>query len=379
MIPYGHQSIDDDDIQAVTAVLRSEWLTQGPTVLEFEQALARYCGARYAVVTSSGTAALHAAFHAAGLGSSDEFITSPITFPATSNVGLWQGAKPIFVDIDQHTGNIDPSLIERKLSKRTKAIVPIDFAGRPARMQEIQDIARSYKLTVIEDACQALGASYRGRKIGSISDLTVFSFHPVKSITTGEGGAVLTNSEAYYRTLKRFITHGVEREKFVNESHGEWYFEMQELGLNYRLSEIHSALGVSQLKKLDTFLSARRAIAHRYHEAFKNSDLIDIPPADADDSQSSWHLYVIRFKLLANRRRGLFSRLRKAGIGVQVHHMPVYLHPYYQSLGYRQGLCPNAEAWYASALSLPIFPSLTKQEQDSVIAAVSKVIAEVIA
>ncbi|MBI5728523.1 MAG: UDP-4-amino-4,6-dideoxy-N-acetyl-beta-L-altrosamine transaminase [Candidatus Magasanikbacteria bacterium] len=371
MIPYGRQTIDEADIAAVVEVLRSDWLTQGPKVAEFEEALAAYCGARYAVAVANGTAALHAAFVAAGIGPGNEFITSPITFPATSNVGLWQGARPVFVDIDPATGNIDPTGIEPAITKKTKAIVPIDYTGRPVNLSAIRAIAEEHGLPVIEDACQALGAEFGKYKIGSRSAYTVFSFHPVKSITTGEGGAILTNDERAYRLMKRFITHGVERQRFSSAPPGEWYFEMQLLGQNYRLTDIQSALGLSQLKKLDVFIAARREIANRYTRALADLPFIATPPADTDECRSAWHLYVIRVRAgLAGKRDEAFRRLRAAGIGVNLHHIPVYLHPYYRQLGFAPGLCPRAERFYEEIISLPLYPTLSLSDQKRVIDAV---------
>jgi len=368
MIPYGHQYVDNDDIEEVIKVLKSDWLTQGPKVHEFEKALADYCGIKYAVVVSNGTAALHAAYCAVGLKSNDEFITSPITFPATSNAGLWQNGKPVFVDVELKTGNINPDLIEEKITNKTKVIVPVDFAGRPVDLEKIKKIAKKYNLIVIEDACQALGASYNGKKIGSISDLTVFSFHPVKSITTGEGGAVLTNNEDYYKRIKRFITHGIEKKDFIYEPDGDWYFEMQDLGQNYRLTDFQCALGLSQLRKLNKFIEKRRLLVERYNQAFQNYKNIQIPIFDSYETKSAWHLYVLRLQgELVGRKAEIFRKLREKGVGVQVHHIPVYLHPYYQNLGYQKGLCPQAEKFYESAISLPLYPSLSEDEQDEVI------------
>lgn len=363
MIQYGHQYIDQDDVDAVVAVMKGDWLTQGPKIEEFEKALAEYCGASYAVAVTNGTAALHAAYAAVGLSSGDEIITSPMTFAATANAALWQGAHPVFVDIDTKTGNIDPSLIEGKITEKTKVIVPIDYTGRPAELGIIREIARAHNIVVVEDACQALGALYNGNLIGSISDLTAFSFHPVKSITTGEGGAVLTDNEDWYKTMKKFVTHGMIKS------------EQQMLGQNYRLTDIQCALGISQMKKLDRFIDKRRVIAKRYHEALSDIPYVSLPPADTELIQSAWHLYVIRFATpLVKKKAEIAARLRDNGVGTQVHHIPVYFHPYYNLLGYQIGLCPNAETWYDAALSIPIHPNLTDAEQEMVIGAIKKTV-----
>ena len=367
MIPYSHQSIDEEDIKAVEDVLKSDWLTQGPKILEFENALASYCDAKYAVVFSNGTAALHAAYFASGLKRDDEFITSPLTFAATANAGLYLGAKPVFADVDEN-GNLDPKEVEKKIGKNTKMIAVVDYTGRPAKLDEFKKIARKNNLVLIEDACHALGAEYGGKKIGSVSDMTVFSFHPVKSITTGEGGAVLTNNEDYLKKLKLFRTHGITKEnlKFKKKNDGDWYYEMQELGFNYRMTDIQATLGISQLKKLNDFIRKRKKIAGKYKAALKSlSDYLILPVEDKIHF-SAWHLYTIRLKN-KKRRLEVFEKLKKAGIGVQVHYIPVYYHPYYQKLGYKKGLCPKAEQFYESVISLPIFPLLKKQEQSFVI------------
>lgn len=375
MIPYSRQLVEDDDIAAVVEVLRSDYLTQGPRIMEFEDKLAHYCGAKYAVVVANGTAALHTAYYAAGLQTDDEIISSSITFPATTNAALWQGAKPVFVDVEENTGNIDANLIEEKITAKTKAIVPIDYTGRPANLDKIIAIAKKHNLIVVEDACQALGASYSGKKIGSISDLTVFSFHPVKSITTGEGGAILTNNEEYYKKMKRFVTHGVIKKDFINESPGEWYFEMQILGMNYRLTDLQCALGISQLKKVDRFVERRQEIVNKYHQAFADNKNIDLPPLDTVDAKSAWHLYVIKLNGdLVDKRSEVFKRLKNFGIDVNVHHIPVYYHPYYEQLGYRRGICPKAEKYYEMIVSLPIYPGLTEEQQDFVIKSIIKVL-----
>ncbi len=374
MIPYGHQSIDDDDIQAVLDVLRSDYLTQGPKVEEFEKKLAEYCGAKYAVVVSNGTTALHAAYFAIGLKDGDEFITSAMTFPATSNAGIWQGGKPVFVDIDPMTGNINVDLIEEKINKKTKAIVPIDYTGRPVDLDKIKELAEKYNLVVIEDACQSLGASYKGKKIGSISDLTVFSFHPVKSITTGEGGAIITNNEAFYKRMKLFITHGITKVN-LDKSFGAWYFNMVELGQNYRLTEFQCALGENQLKKLDSYVNKRIELAKIYNNNFKDLEEISIPLDNDGKYSSAWHLYVIRLnKKLSAKRSEIFDELRAQGIGVQVHHIPLYMHSYYKGLGYIGDNLPNTQNWYNSIISLPLYPGLTTEDQEYVIKTVRRIV-----
>jgi UDP-4-amino-4,6-dideoxy-N-acetyl-beta-L-altrosamine transaminase len=381
-IPYGRQSVEEDDIQAVVDVLRSDWLTQGPTVDAFEEALAAYCGARYAVACASGTAALHLAYQTAGVRAGDLVMTSPNTFAATGNAALFLQAKPIFADIDPTTSNLSPSCIEETLSalkserSQLKAIVPVHYAGAPCDIASIAKIAERHRLLVIEDGCHALGASYAGKKIGGFSDMTVFSFHPVKTITTGEGGAVVTNHEEYYQRLKRLRSHGIERADFEETPHGPWYHEIQELGYNYRMTDLQAALGLSQLKKVDRFVARRREIAALYQTAFKGNPCFDLP-AETAGAFSSYHLYPIRlkdpFKL---QKKKIFSRLREEGLGVQVHYLPVYWHPIYLKLGYRKGLCPAAEAFYQREISLPIFPAMTQEEVAYVIETVDRVFRE---
>lgn len=383
MIPYGHQSIDESDIRAIIEVLKSDWLSQGPKIDEFEKALANYCGSKYAVIFSSGTAALHGAYFAVGFKLGNEFITTPLTFAATANAGLYLGAKPVFADIDDNL-NLDPKEAEKKIialpagrQEKLKAIVVVDFAGRPAELDELKKIAEKNNLVLIEDGCHALGASYKGKKIGSVSDMTAFSFHPVKSITTGEGGAVLTDNTEYYEKMKVFRHHGIVRDpaKFKNQPPGDWYHEMQELGYNYRITDIQAALGISQLKRLDKFIEARKKIAAAYNKALGEfSDKLDFSSDDKEHS-SSWHIYVIRLKgALAEKRTEIFKKLREAGIGAQVHYIPVYRHPYYQSLGYQKGLCPKAEAYYESAISLPIYPDLKPEDQQFVIKKLNEIL-----
>jgi len=363
-LPYSRQWIDDDDIRAVLDVLKSDYITQGPKVGEFEAALARYCGAQYAVVFATGTAALHAAYYAAGLKPGEEIITSPITFAATSNAALYLRASPVFVDIEPDTGNIDPRLIEEKITSRTRLIAPVHFSGHPVDLDGVHEIARRHHLLVVEDACHALGAKYKGRKIGSLSDMTAFSFHPVKPITTAEGGAVLTNNEQFYTKLRLFSSHGITRNpnQLRKKNEGPWYSEMLCLGYNFRITDIQCALGISQLGKLDSFLAGRRKIVSLYQEAFLNDTRILIP-REKNYASSSWHLLSSRLsKALKDRRRDIFEALHSHRIMAQVHYIPVYLHPYYQDLGFRPGLCPCAEEFYESEISLPVFYGMTGEE-----------------
>ncbi len=377
-IPYSRQSIDDEDIKVVVDVLKSDFITQGPKVQEFESALAEYCGSKYAVVFSSGTAALHASCFSSGICSGDEIITSPVTFAATANAVLYLGARPVFVDIEHDTANINPEFIQKAITKKTKAIIPVDYAGHPADLTPIHEIADSNGLIIIEDACHALGASYKNKKIGSISDMTVFSFHPVKSITTGEGGAVLTDNSAYYEKLVMFRSHGITKDvtRFKNKSHGEWYYEMQFLGFNLRLTDIHSALGLSQLRKLDSFIKSRKETAYRYNKAFSDNKWFDTPVLK-EYAESAWHLYPIRLKSgFIDRKPEIFKKLREKSLGVQVHYIPVYLQPYYKGLGYSEGTCPEAETFYKKEISLPIYNGITEDDIKYVVDAVSDIFKE---
>lgn len=367
-IPYGRQWIDDEDIKEVVKVLKSDWLTQGPKVEEFERAVAKYCGARYAVAVCSGTAGLQAAYLAAGIKSEDEVITTPLTFAATANCIVHLGGKPVFVDVQEDSLNIDPKEIEKKITKKTKAIVSVDFAGQPCDYDEILKIARENNLLVIEDACHALGSQYKDRKIGSLAHMTILSFHPVKHITTGEGGMVLTNNKEFYQKLKRIRHHGIIKKP----EKGQWYYEIEEPGLNLRITDFQCALGLSQLKKLDKFISRRREIAGVYNNAFKDIKEI-IMPIEKDYVKSAWHIYPIQVQRVD--RRKIFEQLQGQGIGVQVHYLPIHLHPFYKkTFKYKEGDFPKAEEYYQRTITLPLFPKMTDEEVEKVIKTVKKII-----
>lgn len=364
-IPYGRQSISEEDIQAVVDVLRSDYLTTGPKVAEFENIVANYVGAKYAVAVSNGTAALHIACLAAGIQPGDEVIVSPITFAASANCVLYCGGKPVFADIKPDTYNIDPEDIERKITSKTKAVIAVHYTGQPCEMDEISAIAKKHNLVVIEDGAQVISGEYKGKKIGSISDMTTFSFHPVKPVTTGEGGMVTTNNEELYQRLKLFHTHGITREEsLLTHNEGPWYYEQLELGYNYRITDIQCALGISQMKRLDQFAAHRRKLARRYDEAFAGCKDI-ITPYQHPDCLSSYHLYMIQVP--AEHRREIFENLRNKGIGVNVHYIPVYKLPYYQQHGYQSTCCPNAEAFYARAITLPLYADMTEEQVDYVV------------
>ncbi len=363
--PYGHQSISNEDIQAVVEVLRSDYLTTGPKIEEFERAVSEYTGAKYAVAIANGTAALHAACVAAGIGQGDEVIVTPNTFVASANCVLYCKGTPVFADIDSDTYNISPSEIRKKITNKTKAIVGVDFSGQPCEWDEIKDIAKEYGLITIEDAAHSLGADYKGKKVGTIADMTTLSFHPVKHITTGEGGMILTDSKEYYEALLMFRSHGITRDKQkLTKNDGPWYYEQLDLGYNYRITDIQCALGISQLKRLDKFVEKRRSLAFRYDKAFADLENI-VTPTQRKGCHNSYHLYVIQVK--NKDRRQVFDALHKAGIGVNVHYIPVYTQPYYREHGYREVNCSNAWEYYTRAISLPLYPDLTYEEQDYVI------------
>ena len=365
MIPYSRQTISADDVREVVKTLKSPFVTQGPKIAEFESSLRHYSGAKYAVAFSSGTAALHTAYFAAGIGKGNEVITTPLTFASTATMIIACGGKPVFADIDSRTGNLDTKEAERKINRKTKAIVAVDYAGLPCDIDALRRLARKHKLVFIEDAAHALGAEYHGKKVGASADMTMFSFHPVKSITTGEGGAILTNSREYYEKLMMFRSHGLTKDssKLVLKTHASWHQEMQMFGFNYRLTDIQASLGISQMRKLDSFIKKRRLAAARYRRL-----LFDVPgltlPAETRDRNSSYHLFAVRIASKKNNARDIiFEALRKAGIGVQVHYLLVYMHPFYKKLGYHRGLCPKAEAFSAAEISIPLFPTITLGEQ----------------
>lgn len=365
MIPYGRQTIDEDDINAVVDVLKSDYLTTGPKIAEFEQAVASYTGAKYAVAISNGTSALHAACFAAGIGQGDEVITTPLTFAASANCVLYCGGTPVFADVDPYTYNIDPKDIRKKITDKTKAIIAVHLAGQPCDMDEIHSIAQEHNLIVIEDGAHALGSVYKGKKVGCLSDMTTFSFHPVKPITTGEGGMIMTDNEELYKRLVLFRSHGITRDNsMMTRNEGPWFYQQLDLGYNYRITDIQCALGCSQMRKLDKFLKRRRELVERYNNAFIECDNI-VTPYQLPDTQSGWHLYIVQVK--NHDRKQVFETLRDKGIGVNVHYIPVYMHPYYREHGYKDVHCANAEEIYSHIISLPLYPELTDEQQDYVI------------
>lgn len=372
MIPYGRQTIEEDDIQAVVDVLRSDYLTTGPKIAEFEKMVADYVGAKYAVAISNGTSALHAACFAAGIQPGDEVITTPLTFAASSNCVLYCGGTPVFADVDPKTYNIDPEDIRRKITDKTKAIIAVHLAGQPCDMDEIHKIAKEHDLIVIEDGAHALGSVYKGKKVGTLSDMTTFSFHPVKPITTGEGGMIVTDNEEFYQKMMLFRSHGITRdENLMTRNDGSWFYQQLDLGYNYRITDIQCALGCSQMKKLDRFLARRKEIVARYNEAFADCENIIIP-YQLPETESGWHLYIVQVKNCD--RKKVFEALREQGIAVNVHYIPVYMHPYYQEHGYKDVHCRNAEEVYSHIISLPLYPTLTEEEQEYVIETLKHVI-----
>ena len=375
-LAYGKQKIDEDDINSVVKVLKGDYLTTGPIVSEFENSVAKYVGTKYAVAVSNGTAALHMACYAAGISEGDEVLVPAITFAASSNCVLYCGGKPVFIDIDPKSYNIDINKIKEKITNKTKAIIPVDFAGQSVDMDSILKIAEEYNLIVIEDAAHALGSEYKNEKVGSKAHMTEFSFHPVKPITTGEGGVVVTNSKELYEKMILFRSHGITRNsELMTENQGPWYYEQIDLGYNYRLTDIQSALGLSQIKKLDDFILKRREIVNKYNEAFKELKEIGTP-FENEYSKSGYHIYVLLLNLdkLKCGRKEIFEALQAENIGVNVHYLPVYLHPYYKKLGYKKGECPVAEDIYSRMITIPLFPSMSDKDVKDVIEAVKKVL-----
>lgn len=377
-IYYGRQWIDEEDVKAVSEVLTSDFVTCGPKVAELERALAEYTGAGYAVAVSNGTAALHCACIAAGIGPGDEVITTPLTFAASANCALYCGAQPVFADVDPKTYNIDPASIESHITEKTKAVVAVDFTGQAAKIREIREICDKHGLIFIEDAAHSIGTKYEGKPAGSLADMTCFSFHPVKTITSGEGGAVTSNDRELYKKLVLAHTHGIthEEEQMEEGPHeGPWYYEQISLGYNYRMTDFQAALLLSQLKKLDRFAERRKEIVRRYNEAFQMLPEI-IVQEEIPESDTCRHLYIIRLDLerLACTRRQFYDAMAAENVQCQIHYVPVYWFPYYRHLGYKKGLCPNAEEIYKGIVSIPLYPRMTGQDVEDVIRAVKKIV-----
>ena len=374
---YGRQWIDEEDVKAVSEILTSDFITCGPKVSEAERALADYTGAAYAVAVSNGTAALHCACIAAGIGPGDEIITTPLTFAASANCALYCGARPVFADVEPETYNIDPKSIESHITEKTKAVVAVDFTGQAVKIKEIREICDKHHLIFIEDAAHAIGTKYDGKPVGSLADMTCFSFHPVKTITSGEGGAVTTNDKKLYEKLVLAHTHGITHAESLMEKaphEGPWYYEEISLGYNYRMTDFQAALLLSQLKKLDQFAEKRKTIVKRYNEAFSQLPEIRIQQ-EIPESDTCRHLYIIRLDMekLACTRRQFFDAMAAENIQCQIHYVPVYWFPYYRHLGYKRGLCPNAEEIYKTIMSVPLYPKMTKQDVEDVVHAVVKV------
>lgn len=375
MIPYGRQSLDDSDVAAVVEVLQSSWLTTGPRVEEFEHAFAAATGAREAVAVSNGTAALHAAMHALGIQPGDEVIVPTMTFAASANCVVYQGGTPVFADVDPDTLLIDPASVERLITPRTRAVVAVDYAGQPCAYDALRDVARPHGVRIVDDASHSLGGSLHGRPVGTLAELNTFSLHPVKIITTGEGGVITTDDPDLATRMRRFRNHGIDSDHRQRELRGSWVYEMNDLGYNYRLTDFQCALGTSQLRKLPAWSARRRAVAARYDEAFAALPAV-APLAVREGVEHAYHLYVIRLDTenAGLDRARVFAELREAGIGVNVHYIPVHLHPFYRErFGTRAGLCPAAEAAYERILSLPIFPLMSDADCDRVVEAVARV------
>ncbi|MGG1676528.1 UDP-4-amino-4,6-dideoxy-N-acetyl-beta-L-altrosamine transaminase [Neobacillus sp. NRS-1170] len=376
-LPYAKQYIDDNDCEAVNAVLKSDFLTTGPKAKEFEEVIADYVGSKYAVAFANGTAALHGACYAAGIKPGDEVITTPITFAASANCVLYLGGTPVFADINKETFNIDVEEIAKKITKKTKAIIPVDYTGQAVDIDAIKELVKGTDIVVIEDSAHALGTKYKGKRVGTQADMTEFSFHPVKTITTGEGGIITTNSEEYYKTLTNFRSHGITRDKnqLEHKDVGGWYYEQLFLGYNYRITDFQCALGISQMKKLDWFISRRKEIVQKYNNAFMDLDGVIIQK-NADFSDTVNHLYVLKLDLpkLKADRREIFDAFIAENIGVHVHYIPVYWLPYYEKMGYEKGICPNAEELYNCMLTVPLFPAMSDEDVNDVINGFYKII-----
>jgi UDP-4-amino-4,6-dideoxy-N-acetyl-beta-L-altrosamine transaminase len=369
IIPYAKQWIDEEDISAVVNVLKGDWITQGPTIRDFEKKIADYVGAKHAIAFSNGTAALHAAMFAANISNDDEIITTTNTFVASANCAVYLGAKPVLVDIDLSTYCIDIDKIEQAITKKTKTIVPVDFAGYPVNMQLINEMASRNNLVVIEDAAHALGAKRKGKMVGTEADMTMFSFHPVKHITTGEGGIIVTDDEEYDQKMRIFRTHGITKDasSFVKENDGPWYYEMQYLGFNYRITDIQSALGLSQLSKIESFVKRRNEIAKIYDESFSGEDKLTIPPKPrSPGSRHAYHIYPLLVDGVDKKH--FYQELRDRNIYCQVHYIPVHFHPYYQqTFGFKIGDFPVVEDYYQKELTIPLYPKMSSDEIDYVI------------
>ena len=374
---YGHQYLDEKDVQAVVDVLHSDYLTCGPKITELEQRLCDLTGAKYAVVCSNDTAALHIACMAAGVSAGDEVITTPITFLASANCALYCGAKPVFADIDEETYNIDPKEIEKALTPRTKAVVAVDYTGQVVDLDTIMETCHKQNVVVIEDAAHSIGTLYKGRPVGSVADMTTFSFHPVKTVTAGEGGAILTDNEEYYRKLLLYRSHGMTRDpaQMTKESEGGWYYQMIDMGYNYRMTDMQAALLLSQLDKLPMFRKRRKEIVARYNEAFSQIPELTVQQ-ELESSDTTRHLYILRIKpeKLSIDRRGFFDAMAAENIMCNVHYIPIYLQPFYQQMGYPKGLCPKAEKLYNEMMSLPLYYAMTDQDVEDVITAVQKIV-----